>query len=92
MPTALLRLFSAQDNPSQLANNDEREQELKKTLGILRKPALSVTELEKQFLQPVVNNPPQSFSPCALTDAIKAWTASNENLLNGVSNQSSKSS
>jgi hypothetical protein len=32
-------------------NNDEREQELKKTLGILGKPALSVTELEKQLLQ-----------------------------------------
>lgn len=52
MPAALLRLFSTQDTPSQSTNNDEREQELKKTLGILGKPALSVTELEKQLLQP----------------------------------------
>jgi hypothetical protein len=51
MPAALLRLFSNQDIPLQSMNNDEREQELKKTLGILGKPALSVTELEKQLLQ-----------------------------------------
>jgi hypothetical protein len=50
MPAALMRLFSTQDTP--LANNDEREQELKKTLGILGKPSLSVSELEKQLLQP----------------------------------------
>jgi hypothetical protein len=53
MPAALARLFSAKEthsNSSQ-ANHDEREEELKKTLGILRKPALSVTELEKQLLQ-----------------------------------------
>ncbi|CAF1156161.1 unnamed protein product [Rotaria sordida] len=52
MPAALLRLFSTQDTSIQSTNNDEREQELKKTLGILGKPALSVTELEKQLLQP----------------------------------------
>jgi hypothetical protein len=52
MPAALLRLFSTQDTSSQPTINDEREQELKKTLGILGKPALSVTELEKQLLQP----------------------------------------
>ncbi|CAF4078473.1 unnamed protein product, partial [Rotaria magnacalcarata] len=53
MPAALLRLFSTQDASSAaVANNDEREQELKKTLGILGKPALSVTELEKKLLQP----------------------------------------
>ena len=50
MPAALMRLFSTQDTP--LANNDEREQELKKTLGILGKPPLSVSELEKQLLHP----------------------------------------
>jgi transcriptional regulator of met regulon len=83
MPSALLRLFSIQDNPSQSINNDEREQELKKTLGILGKPALSVTELEKQFLQPLsINN---SVSSCALTNAIQDWTTSNQNLLNGIS-------
>ena len=45
-----MRLFSAHDTP--LANNGEREQELKKTLGIQGKPPLSVSELEKQMLQP----------------------------------------
>jgi hypothetical protein len=82
MPNALLRLFSTQDNPSQSIHNDEREQELKKTLGILGKPALSVTELEKQFLQSSVNN---SNSSCALTNAIQDWSTSNQNLFNGVS-------
>lgn len=52
MPAALLRLFSTQDTATLPTNNDEREQELKKTLKILGKPALSVTELEKQLLQP----------------------------------------
>lgn len=52
MPAALVRLFSTQDAPIPSINVDEREQELKKTLGILSKPALSVTELEKQLLHP----------------------------------------
>lgn len=50
MPAALLRLFSTKESTT--APVDEREQELKKTLGILGKPALSVTELEKQLLPP----------------------------------------
>jgi hypothetical protein len=93
MPAALLRLFSTQDNSSQAINNDEREQELKKTLGILGKPALSVTELEKQFLQPPstvensVETPPHSMSPCVITNPLNDWTTSNQNLFNGVSNQ-----
>lgn len=45
MPAVLLRLFSAN-------NSDDRGEELKKTLGISGKSAFSVTELEKQFLQP----------------------------------------
>jgi hypothetical protein len=53
MPPALVRLFSTQETSAQTAiKNDEREKELKRTLGIFGKPALSVTELEKQFLQP----------------------------------------
>jgi hypothetical protein len=53
MPAVLLRLFSTQENSIQSAmNNDERGEELKKTLGISGKSALSVTELEKQLLQP----------------------------------------
>jgi hypothetical protein len=53
MPAVLLRLFSTQENSTQsVMNNDERGEELKKTLGISGKPALSVTELEKQLLQP----------------------------------------
>ncbi|CAF1316087.1 unnamed protein product [Adineta ricciae] len=52
MPAALLRLFSTQDAPASGTNNDEREQELKKTLGIVGKPALSVTELEKKLFHP----------------------------------------
>jgi len=92
MPAALLRLFSTQDNPSQTINNDEREQKLKKTLGILGKPALSVTELEKQLLQPssslpIVDNsvqtPPYSISPTAVPIPINDWTTSNKNLFNG---------
>jgi hypothetical protein len=84
MPAALLRLFSTQDNSSQSINNDEREQELKKTLGILGKPALSVTELEKQLLQPPPTNnslqtPPHPISSCVITDPINDWT------FNGVS-------
>jgi hypothetical protein len=62
MPAALLRLFSTQETSTQslninqtTAHNDEREQELKKTLGILGKPALSVTDLEKQMFQPSVS-------------------------------------
>lgn len=52
MPAVLLRLFSTQDSNTQTTmNTDERGEELKKTLGISGKPALSVTELEKQFLQ-----------------------------------------
>jgi hypothetical protein len=94
MPAALMRLFSTQDNSSQSINNDEREQELKKTLGILGKPALSVTELEKQLLQPpsplpIVDNslqtPPHSISPCIVTNPINDWTISNQNFFNGVS-------
>lgn len=50
MPPALLRLFSTQDISIQ--NQEERGEELKKTLGISGKSALSVTELEKQLLQP----------------------------------------
>jgi hypothetical protein len=50
MPAVLLRLFSTQD-PSTI-NQDDRGEELKKTLGISGKSALSVTELEKQLLQP----------------------------------------
>lgn len=84
MPAALLRLFSAQDNPSQTINNDEREQELKKTLGILGKPALSVTELEKQLLQPSTTeqSPPHSTSPC-----VNDWTITNQNIFNGVNSK-----
>ena len=53
MPAVLLRLFSTQENSTQsVMNNDERGEELKKTLGISGKSALSVTELEKQLLQP----------------------------------------
>ena len=52
MPAALLRLFSTQDTAAPGTNNDEREQELKKTLGIVGKPALSVTELEKKLFHP----------------------------------------
>ena len=53
MPPVLLRLFSTQESLTQSnTNNDERGEELKKTLGISGKPALSVTELEKQLLQP----------------------------------------
>jgi hypothetical protein len=90
MPAALLRLFSTQDNSSQSINNDEREQELKKTLGILGKPALSVTELEKQLLQPslsfpIIDNsvqtPPHCISP---TFIVNEWTTSNQNLFNEV--------
>ena len=53
MPAALVRLFSVKESQptSTLPSHDEREEELKKTLGILRKPALSVTEVEKQLLQ-----------------------------------------
>ncbi len=47
MPAVLLRLFSTQDT-----SQDDRGEELKKTLGISGKSALSVTELEKQLLQP----------------------------------------
>jgi hypothetical protein len=52
MPAALARLFTAKETQSNLSQptHDEREKELKKTLGILTKPALSVTELEKQLL------------------------------------------
>ncbi|CAF3390249.1 unnamed protein product [Rotaria sp. Silwood1] len=70
MPAALLRLFSTQDTQVQLTNNDEREQELKKTLGILGKPALSVTELEKQLLQP---------SSLDITKAMANFTGNNNN-------------
>ncbi|CAF0876288.1 unnamed protein product [Rotaria sp. Silwood1] len=53
MPAVLLRLFSTQETSTQSnTNNDERGEELKKTLGISGKSALSVTELEKQLLQP----------------------------------------
>ncbi|CAF0892700.1 unnamed protein product [Rotaria sp. Silwood1] len=70
MPAALLRIFSTQDTQVQLTNNDEREQELKKTLGILGKPALSVTELEKQLLQP---------SSLDITKAMANFTGNNNN-------------
>lgn len=57
MPAVLLRLFSAQETSTQSTTiNDERGEELKKTLGISGKPALSVTELEKQLLQPSSSN------------------------------------
>jgi hypothetical protein len=59
MPAVLLRLFSTQDPSTQSnINQDERGEELKKTLGISGKPALSVTELEKQLLQPSSSQEP----------------------------------
>ncbi len=66
MPAVLLRLFSTQDSNTQpTMNTDDRGEELKQKLGISGKSALSVTELEKQFLhsstsqqseKPVSNN------------------------------------
>ncbi|CAF0834176.1 unnamed protein product [Adineta steineri] len=84
MPAALLRLFSIQDNPLQPTNNDEREQELKKTLGILGKPALSVTELEKQLLQPSSSEPTKSMitstgNPNIVEILVKPIPISNKN-------------
>jgi len=64
MPPILMRLFSAQEPLIQ--NPDERGEELKITLGISGKPALSVTELEKQLLQPASNQ--QSTKPKTNTD------------------------
>jgi hypothetical protein len=57
MPAVLLRLFSTQETST--INHDERGEELKKTLGISGKSALSVTELEKQLLQPSSSQEPQ---------------------------------
>ena len=60
MPPVLLRLFSAQDSNTQpTMNTDERGEELKKTLGIAGRPPLSVTELEKQFLQSSTSQQPE---------------------------------
>jgi len=64
MPPILMRLFSAQEPLIQ--NPDERGEELKITLGISGKPALSVTELEKQLLQPASSQ--QSTKPKTNTD------------------------
>jgi len=77
MPAALLRLFSNQDIPLQPMNNDEREQELKKTLGILGKPALSVTELEKQLL-------PSSSAAADITKHMVTSTGNNNTIENLV--------
>ena len=55
MPAALLRLFSTQETTIITQNSEDRGEELKKTLGISAKSALSVTELEKQLLQPSVS-------------------------------------
>ena len=56
MPAVLLRLFSTQDSAPAATTNtaDDRGEELKKTLGISGNKPLSVTELEKQFLQPTL--------------------------------------
>jgi hypothetical protein len=59
MPAVLLRLFSTQETSTQsIMSSDERGEELKKTLKISGKSALSVTELEKQLLQPVSSQEP----------------------------------
>jgi hypothetical protein len=59
MPAVLLRLFSTQETSIQsIMSSDERGEELKKTLKISGKSALSVTELEKQLLQPVSSQEP----------------------------------
>lgn len=64
MPAVLLRLFSTQETSTQsTAVTDERGEELKKTLGISGKPALSVTELEKQLLQPSSTQEPPKTVP-----------------------------
>ncbi|CAF1682807.1 unnamed protein product, partial [Adineta ricciae] len=55
MPAALLRLFSTQETTIITQSSEDRGEELKKTLGISVKSALSVTELEKQLLQPSVS-------------------------------------
>ena len=69
MPAVLLRLFSTQDTtPTSTNNTDDRGEELKKTLGISGKSALSVTELEKQFLQP------------SSSQEVKQPTSDNQNL------------
>ncbi|CAF0785988.1 unnamed protein product [Didymodactylos carnosus] len=49
MPLCLARLFS-KDPTVTTPNNDELENELKKTLGIPTKPPLSVQDLERQLL------------------------------------------
>lgn len=84
MPAVLLRLFSTQDpTPSSATtttttnNSDERGEELKKTLGISGKSAFSVTELEKQFLQP-------SSSSSSSSQEIKQTQSDNENLAKPV--------
>ena len=82
MPAVLLRLFSTQDPPPSTAaattnNADDRGEELKKTLGISGKSALSVTELEKQFLQP-------SSSSSSSSQEIKQTQSDNENLAKPV--------
>lgn len=81
MPAVLLRLFSTQDPPPSTAaattnNADDRGEELKKTLGISGKSALSVTELEKQFLQPS--------SSSSSSQEIKQTQSDNENLAKPV--------
>ncbi len=59
MPAVLLRLFSTQETSTvSIMSSDERGEELKKTLKISGKSALSVTELEKQLLQPLSSQEP----------------------------------
>ncbi|CAF0846805.1 unnamed protein product [Adineta steineri] len=71
MPAVLLRLFSTQETSTQMTmNSEERGEELKKTLGIPGKSALSVTELEKQLLQPSSSSSQETTKPVSNNDII----------------------
>ncbi|CAF4134379.1 unnamed protein product [Rotaria magnacalcarata] len=89
MPAVLLRLFSTQETSTQSTIvSDDRGEELKKTLGISGKPALSVTELEKQLLQSSSSQNQKITKPVPINDTLEKSVSTSPKSQNQAASQS----
>ncbi|CAM4871706.1 unnamed protein product [Rotaria socialis] len=88
MPAVLLRLFSTQETSTQSTIvNGERGEELKRTLNISGKSALSVTELEKQLLSPSSQNQ-ETTKPVPVNDTLEKFVSLSPKSQNQTASQS----
>ncbi|CAF3231880.1 unnamed protein product [Rotaria socialis] len=89
MPAVLLRLFSTQETSTQSTIvNGERGEELKRTLNISGKSALSVTELEKQLLQSPSSQNQETTKPVPVNDTLEKFVSLSPKSQNQTASQS----